>query len=413
MNVVFFIRAYNDIDSVAPVAYKLLASGATSRVFFVNQDSRQSFDDDFRIQFLRTLGDVVYIDALRQTGREGIVRFSRRIRKAAQSFRPTAVLYNRLMLALLEKNREQVLREFDFDSLPLTPGEKTVFLFDYNTSVFAKRGFEYAKSRGIPIGLLPHGLRTIDHKGLLQHQRENRTIAGLDNFNHADVLFSNNDNFSLTFPTQDRGQFRVVGSARYSREWSEILDRITPSVELPQPPEDTVRVCVMLSKWQYDVWKEASMWAMRYLAAQDDYFTIVKPHTRGMDVRAELAGSDNLQVVDNDAHSRRLIQWADVVLFWKSSIFIDALLLDKPLLHMHYATSFRLACADLVSGWNLNSREDIMDWVQRFREDRNARTYTEAECKACLDYYVDDANDDVLQRYVDAVLAMGETATAW
>jgi len=92
---------------------------------------------------------------------------------------------------------------------------------------------------------------------------------------------------------------------------------------------------------------------------------------------------------------------------------MDALLMDKPLLHMHYATSFRLACADIVSGWNLNSREDTMEWVQRFREDHATRTYSPEERQACLDYFVDDSKNDVLQRHVDVILEMAEGAAKW
>lgn len=413
MNIVFFVSAYNDIDAVAPIAYKLLQSKVATKIFIVNQSSSFNFDLDFRIQYLRKFGEIVYLEVADFLDNQGFVGFAEKIKKPLSTHRVGESAYNHLILPALKRNQEKAHARFSFDSLPLEPNVPTVFLFDYNTSVITSNGIKYARNKGIPVGLIPHGLRTIDHRGLLQHKRESRVIAGLDNYQQADILFANNENFSATFPSVDSEKVRFVGSARYCNEWSAILDQITPPVSLPEPDAGKIRMCVMLSKWQFDIWKSASMWNIKYLAAQDDFFTIVKPHTRGMDVRAELGNYDNLLIADDEAHSRRLIQWADVVLFWKSSIFMDALLLDKPLLHLHYATSFRLNCADFVTGWNVNSREDTMEWVQRFRTDRLTRTYSPKEREDCLDYFVNDAKGDVLQRHVDVVLEMLEWAAKW
>ena len=412
MNIVFFIRAYNDIDTVVPVAYKLLKTKAADSVCIVNQGLREDHERDFRIEFLRTVGEVRYVDA---AGRSGLNPCCGKydLRELSRRWRPASVLYNRLVLPVVESRRQEALDGFDFSSLPLAPGEPTVFLFDYNNSTLTRRGCEFARSKGFATGFLPHGLRTVDSRWL-QIQKQESCAKGSDAGGGPDVFFSNNANFSSSLSPESADKVREVGAPRYCREWSGILDEITPQVELPQPGRETVRVCVMLSKWHFgSVWKEAALWTIRRLAAQKDYFVIVKPNPRGMEIGRELAGCDNLLLADGSHHSRRLIQWADVTVFWKSSVFLDAMLLDKPLLHMHYGTSSRLACADIVSGWNVNSREDTLDWIERFREDRATRTYSAEERKACLDFYVDDANGDVLSRHVDEIVEMARGAKTW
>ena len=412
MNIVFFIRAYNDIDTVVPVAYKLLKTKAADSVCIVNQGLREDHERDFRIEFLRTVGEVRYVDA---AGRSGLNPCCGKydLRELSRRWRPASVLYNRLVLPVVESRRQEALDGFDFSSLPLAPGEPTVFLFDYNKSTLTRRGCEFARSKGFATGFLPHAVRAVDSRWLLAKEQTCGKGGDAGGDFEPDVFFSNNANFSIGLPVKNADKIKEVGSPRYCREWSEILDEITPRPALPDPREGILRICVMPSKFQYDLWKEATIRIFKYLASRDDVFTIIKPHTRGTDMEADLGDAKNIMLADPGMDSRRIIEWGDVTLFWKSSIFLDAVLLDKPLLHVRYALSSRLACDHLVKGWNLDSYLDVADWVDRLVKDRKTRTYTPEERQACLDFYVDDARDDVLDRNADAIVRMGEGAGRW
>lgn len=413
MNIVFFIRAYNDIDFMAPIAYKLFATGTADTLYFVNMDLAQRYDEDFRIRFLKSLGRVVMIDMLDYVGQPWTDWFERYLGPSCLSFKPLSVLFNRLILSKKLDAQQAALKTFDFDSLPLKRGEPTIFLFDYNRWMITRKAWDYAGKRGFPVVLIPHGLRAIEASGLLREWKEAGVLEHQDEFEAADYLFSNNENFIQTFPKVSREKFVHVGASRFAAEWSVILDEITPKHDFPDPGDGILRVCIMPSKFKSGVWKEASIRIFKYLASRDDVYTIIKPHTRGMDLRAAVAGANNIMLADPGMDSRRIIEWADVTLFWKSSIFVDALLLDKPLLLVRYASSFRVACEHLVKEWSLDSYLDVIDWIDRLVKDRKTRTYTPEERQACLDFYVDDAKGDVLDRHVDAIVKIGECAGRW
>ncbi len=114
----------------------------------------------------------------------------------------------------------------------------------------------------------------------------------------------------------------------------------------------------------------------------------------------------NLFIADIDFHSRKLIEWSDLTLFTNSSIFLDALLLDKPVLFLRLATSNKLACNHIMEDWNFDCRDDLIMWVNRFKKDRKTRTYTEQERVECLNYYVNDHDNQLLTRYAESILAI-------
>ena len=57
----FFLRAYNDIDHIAPVIWKFIKKGDNPLVvFYTNID----FENDYRIKFLRSEGSVEILRVL-------------------------------------------------------------------------------------------------------------------------------------------------------------------------------------------------------------------------------------------------------------------------------------------------------------------------------------------------------------
>ncbi|MEA2084091.1 MAG: hypothetical protein U9O82_07625 [Thermodesulfobacteriota bacterium] len=64
MNIIIFISMYNEIDHIAPVAYKILCERPDSNIVFVNHNFDNTFNDDFRLNYLRTFADIHYIDAI-------------------------------------------------------------------------------------------------------------------------------------------------------------------------------------------------------------------------------------------------------------------------------------------------------------------------------------------------------------
>ena len=85
--IVFLFRTYNDIDHIAPVAWKATISGWPTFLFFVDKN----FIDDYRIQFLLKQGvvqlSIPFLDNfLRKTEKWLKTFFARRLLKWVLSF---------------------------------------------------------------------------------------------------------------------------------------------------------------------------------------------------------------------------------------------------------------------------------------------------------------------------------------
>ena len=154
----------------------------------------------------------------------------------------------------------------------------------------------------------------------------------------------------------------------------------------------------MLSKWKDKDDMKLILSAIRAASEIQDAEIIVKPHTRGMNFNFSMPS--NVLVVDENVHSRQLIEESSVVVFTRSSIFLDAVLLDKPVIHMSYTTSVELTSKSLDECRVYNQNDFISKLLMIKTKGRN---YSSTDRKKCLDFYVGsnyDGNllDDIIKK---------------
>ncbi|MCK5543798.1 MAG: CDP-glycerol glycerophosphotransferase family protein [Desulfobulbaceae bacterium] len=398
MNIIIFISMYNEIDHIAPVAYKILCERPDSNIVFVNHNFDNTFSDDFRLNYLRTFADIHYIDAIT------IIKKSKKI----FFIDLLANIYGKLRCRTIKRGKFYNALELDFDKLPLDMRKKSVFLFDPRNNTFLQQALRYGRRHKIPVGVYMHGLNVSANVFKTDYRSDmNEIYVKYQYLNDVDVFHVNNEFLKnrIAGVGVDPKKLEVIGSPRYAAEWSKKLGHITPACKLPDVDAKYVKIVLMLSKWKYNVWKEEVMRIIKLLTSIENVFLIVKPHTRGMKF-PDQDKNDNLYIADTNDHSRRLIEWSDLLLFTTSSIFMEAILLDKPVLHLRCATSNKLQCHDIMKSWNVDSRDDLVEWVDTFSKNRNSRTFTKEERQQCLNLYVNDEDGQLLKRQVERIFAM-------
>ena len=92
----------------------------------------------------------------------------------------------------------------------------------------------------------------------------------------------------------------------------------------------------------------------------------------------------NILVVDENVHSRQLIEESNVVVFTRSSIFLDAILLNKPVIHLSYATSVDLA-SDALNSCKTQSHQDLVSKLNLIRSSN--QIYKSEDRKKCINFY--------------------------
>ena len=396
-NIVYFCREYNDIDHVVPIADELLKDKRVSSLCFFNYNLNKSFADDYRISYLRGYRNFTYIEYCRilNVKETFLLSFLETLKKIHHYFYKVKSNYI-----------NYIYKKTKIENIGIKIEDST-FLFDHSNSVFLDVAFDFSNLHKIPIGLLMHGL---DPTQNLLMETNMLGINQLDNnwehFNKSDRYFVNNEHYGNRSASHGVANniIKEVGSARFSYKWSNVLTKITPDIELPHPDPSFVKVVLMLNKYRYNTWKEEIERVIKTILLIDNIFVIVKPHTRNM--RFEDSKNENIFIADDDYHSRKLIEWSDLVLFTLSSIFLDALLVNKPVLSLRLTTSNKLACNHIMKGWNVDCRDDLIIWLNRFKNNRKTTTYTEQERIECLNYYVNDHDNQLLSRYCKSILEL-------
>tara|TARA_Y100000310_G_scaffold291470_1_gene319459 strand:- start:744 stop:1991 length:1248 start_codon:yes stop_codon:yes gene_type:complete len=408
---------------MSPIAYKLLQESRVESVKFINYKIPVTYKNDYRVIFLESNDRFLYfnlIDLIKDADldeenetffdvvNKALMKIPRLRGAINRSKRTIKKLKKQKVGSGYQPKYSEIYSNFDFDSIIQGSKENVIFLFDQSNSALLDNAYDYTKKYQIPIGLLMHGLNPTDNY-LMGNEMLNidKLKDASTDLNKCDTFFVNNNHYKnrCAFHGIDEKKIQMCGSARFSNEWSNILNEITPSSILPQLSSEYVKVVVMLNKFHYNTWYEETVRVVNTLLSMKDVFVIVKPQTRNMSFDFS-NDSENLLIVDNNIHSRDLIKWSDVTLFGISSIFLDALLLDKPLLHLRLTTSNRLACHNIIKTWNIDCRDDLLTWIKRFSDDPNSRTYTDEERLKCLNNYVNDADNKVLDRYTEKILSM-------
>ncbi|MCB0482453.1 MAG: hypothetical protein KDC83_13575 [Flavobacteriales bacterium] len=297
--------------------------------------------------------------------------------------------------------------ETNWDQL-IPPG--CVVMMDHSTSIFTKSLLKVLNNKNIPVGMLMHGL---DPTSNLLHDENSVELPGIGAFSYlsenSSLFVVNNSVYAekcLRFGVAP-DKMRILGSPRFSKKWSMTLSNLLPNSDIKKYGNGQFKVCIMLSKWMYNNWEEETHRVIRTLLRIDGVFLFIKPHTRGM--KFENKSSENCFVDnENTYNSRSIIEWSNLVLFSISSIFLDALLLDKPVLHLKLTTSNKMACQHIMKSWNVDCRDDLIHWVEKLKKDEFCRTYTKKEAEDCLDYYVKDRDGKMLERYCSEILEIGK-----
>ena len=403
MNFVFFIRAYNDLDCFTPIAFVLQEKVPDCRLIFINHAPGKNYENDFRIRYLKNRGSIFYLNATTHGVWKTISILRQKLIELVKDNRAIGSPYYRLIDPCLEAAEKQALKTFPMDCLPVTPDTPVVYFFDQSRAPILDLAIKHAKANKIPTVCLQHGLMPPASSTVLRYQSAHGNPFPGELAERADQVFVNNSNTAQALPSVSPSKLKILGMPRFCRKWTTILDHITPRTQHPDSAAK-LRVLVVQSKWSDVIDKTEDLSNIRRLAAHPDITLTVKPHTRGM-LMEELKDVANVYVARPEDHTRQLMQSADLIIFTMSSVFMDGLLLDKPMLHIRYTHNWELGCKDIIKHWNIDSADQLMSRVQQFTKDKSIRTYTPEEREACLTFY-GGGNKDALNLFAKHILSL-------
>lgn len=410
----FFVRAYNDIDHITPIVWKMNRDSYPVAVYCINPE--YDIGNDYRLNFLKKLGiqvDFLYNHFDQKLGllhfilrfltlkSYAILRWFDRISNPSR----TAFRILRKMAHRVGLNLYELIRKNYYDNVwargVLKRSGARVLCFDwvrprqYVVDVLITE----AKDLRIPTLALPHGVYIYTSDFITIESRPQEKYDKLNQYDH--VIVQNQlykDVMSRT--GLERNKIRVMGSARYCEEWTEQNKKIFPkTIKQQQHTDGKLKVVLMTTKIRYRVRTERLLQTIELLARLESINAVVKPHTR---TSKEAHLYENLPIPNlSDSSSVELCEWADVVLIIASSIIIEPLLQGKPCLYLKYLHENTTLYEDFGACWTIHDEKQLQNALRILHANKNHVSYAQSAVDRFLSdiIYGGQEKTDVLKDY--------------
>lgn len=145
---------------------------------------------------------------------------------------------------------------------------------------------------------------------------------------------------SRQFPNEE---MVIGGNTRFDKDWVGILSQMVPETienHERKPIEGKINIVFMLSKIEYGVDLENIVNSINICCEIEDAAVIIKPHTRGMNLNSFRNRLNKKAFDGTDFSSTHLINWSDIVLFTGSSIILQAMILNKKVIHLNHCLNY-------------------------------------------------------------------------
>ena len=416
----FFVRAFNDIDHITPVVWKMKQGNYPATVYCINPE--YNIQSDYRLQYLKELGvkvDSIYNEFDRQLG--WLHRILRMLYLRCMEVRRSFDRRNRQQLSFWSKAMRRMAKKAAFllynllrrkfynvncTRTFLEQSQAQVLCFDWIRphKYVVESLVKAAKAMSIPTLALPHGVFLYTNDSV---QSESKQEGQFDRYNHFDYVIVQNRLFKETILRSGVAEDKifVLGSARYCKEWMAQNNKILPrKINLADDNSGKLKVIFMTTRPHYRIDVTRMIKTFNLLAEIDGIEVMVKPHTRtGKESRIykdiPLANVDDISSVE-------LCLWADVILVIASSIIIEALVNQKPALYLKYLHGNTVEYEEFKSCWTVNSEQELKEALSTLRANPGAVRYSEGDVNRWLAEIIYGGRDehDVLEDYVSFIL---------
>jgi hypothetical protein len=386
----FFVRAFNDIDHIAPIVWKMNQNGHSAAIYCINPE--YDIQSDYRLSFLNANG--VTVDFLYNDFDDGLGRFHQLLRSAMFRSYQINKHFTRFRLcgmssvsnALAKSARMTgklayaILKAFFYkEAWAKNIIEKTgarVLCFDhvrpkqYIVNVLLKT----AKKKSIPTLALPHGVFIYTNNLVKTGSTEEERF---DKFNQFDCIITQNQlrKDVLARAGVKKEKIFVLGSARYCDEWMAQNKKILPrNMGASDGHSGKLKAVFMTTRFAYRIDVDRMLKTFELLSRMEGIETVVKPHTR---TGKEAGFYEGIPLPNAaDVSSVELCEWADVMLVIASSIIIESLVLDKPALYLKYLHANTTQYEEFGACWTIHDESELLEAMLALKDNKKRAPYS-------------------------------------
>jgi len=413
----FLERAFNDIDHITPIVWKMWQDNYPVALFCRSPD--YDLHRDYRLRFLIKQGvKVNYIfDEFDQSlgFNHRMTRFIGRICFAVASrldhYSGTLFFAG---LATIQKRAKKLYKrsrgrfyDISWPAVSLNkPGLRSYVLTMSNQSDMLSTFFYRQRTRKtVPTIALPHGVYLYTNQFVRIGSEED---SRYDKYHRFDHIITQNELHRdvLSRAGLDRNRINVLGSVRCCNEWMTQYKMILPrAMTINTSGSNVIKAVFMTTRFAYRIDKKRMLRTFELLSGTEGFETLVKPHTRS---GKEAKVYDNMPLANVAKFSSvELCEWADVVMVIGSSILIEPLKQGKPVLYLKYLHENTTQYEELGACWTIHDETELKDALISLRNDKKKVPYSEESVTRflCEIIYGGQCERDVLGDYENFIVS--------
>jgi hypothetical protein len=411
----FFVRAFNDIDHIAPIVWKMNRDSHPAAVYCINPE--YDIQSDYRLSFLHANG--VTVDFLYNDFGDGLGRLHWLLRSAMFRSYRIHKYFIRLSLRRMSPVSNALAKSARTTGKLIYAILKTFFYKEgWARSIIEKTGarvlcFDHvrprqyvvnallktAREKSIPTLALPHGVFIYTNNQVKTGSTEEERF---DKFNQFDHIITQNQlrKDVLARAGVQRKKISVLGSARYCDEWMAQNKKILPrKIGALNGSSGKLKAVFMTTRFAYRIDVDRMVKTFDLLSRMEGVEVVVKPHTR---TGKEAGFYENMPLANAaDISSVELCEWADVMLVIASSIIIESLVLDKPALYLKYLHANTTQYEEFGACWTIHDEAELQGALLTLINDKSNIPYSADNINNFLSeiIYGGIAKRDVLRDY--------------
>lgn len=336
----FFIRAYNDLDHFTPIIAEFVKRNENPIIISY---CGLKLLNDHRVEYLKSIGatDFREMPDSKFISMSNAVTVYKKITRRIYN-------YTRQRNNWIARLRRHLFFDFSDELKFLHDNNVGACVFEWGTPFIrgdlVLRFFLAAKSKGIKTVAIPHGANVFVNSDVTIGYRQ-QFARGKYPDNSDRNLF---DYYVLQNPIRRDGWIRwgydpiktqAWGSPRFYPEWARKNASLCPAYSPAFDHGVRLKVAFMQFQKDYNINKGEIEKTLKVLSRNPELCVVVKDSTRaGKEYfnRSKLSGQlgDSLmEWCGNEVHSPSLIDWADCVIVFGSSIGLEVLIHDKFLIN--------------------------------------------------------------------------------
>lgn len=392
-SVLFVLNYFNDVDHTASLMERLVLQN--SRVILLCLTGYR-LENDPRVQHLLQHREVRVLSLRllpRTSGtsneKTGSLSFGKKL------FRE--LVFNRLLAIL-------ILLRFSITHCVFTWGRP-------RAKGFQRHLFAAAKALGRATYCLPHGQNiytNYDVNTFLRKRFDNGEgwpdFSPRDEFDRYIVQTARHKTMLIDWGMSE-AKVHALGSLRFDEKWVSKNASLYAPISVHEKEGRRFKIVFFLPHWRYNVDKQATVDLIEAIGMIPQIILAVKGHTRGDSIdnehRDRLARAPNL-ILESPHDSTPLIDWADLIVNFGSSIALEAIVKGKLVMNPSYLHDNQTVFDNTKPVITTGSMEETIATTQTLvGQDEYPKLTTDAQELLQEEVYAGRSSFDVAQHYVE------------